>query len=167
MFSIECTKAIRIIPFIQKTITYLLPFVRISRNLNILHIIKTEILLMLNNNNYYIYQRCQPGRNFRPGPQKFFFGPARPGPARNQCIIKCLLYNIFEILQQNQYNYIKLHSHFRSFKYSYNCNVLYNLQLYQQRLKNLGIGQNFIHEFHSNPVLQWHRQNFGQGGHSA
>ena len=23
-------------------------------------------------------QRCQPGRNFRPGPQIFLFGPARP-----------------------------------------------------------------------------------------
>ena len=29
------------------------------------------------------------------------------------------------------------------------------------------IGQNFIHEFLSSPVLQWRRQNFGSGGHSA
>ena len=42
-------------------------------------------------------------------PAKFVF---RPGPARNQCIIKFVLYNFVEILQQNQYNYIKLHSHF-------------------------------------------------------
>ena len=26
------------------------------------------------------------------------------------------------------------------------------------------IGQNFTHEFHSSPVLQWHRQNFSSGG---
>ena len=25
------------------------------------------------------------------------------------------------------------------------------------------IGQNLIHEFHSSPVLQWRRQNFGSG----
>ena len=30
------------------------------------------------------------------------------------------------------------------------------------------IGQNFIHEFLSSPVLQWRRQNFASGeGHSA
>ena len=29
------------------------------------------------------------------------------------------------------------------------------------------IGQNFIHDFLSSPVLQWRRQNFGSGGHSA
>ena len=28
------------------------------------------------------------------------------------------------------------------------------------------IGQNFIHDFFSSPVLQWRRQNFGSGGHS-
>ena len=26
------------------------------------------------------------------------------------------------------------------------------------------IGKNFIHEFLSSPVLQWHRKNFGSGG---
>ena len=25
------------------------------------------------------------------------------------------------------------------------------------------ITQNFIHEFHSSPILQWRRQNFGSG----
>ena len=49
------------------------------------------------------------GPKFPARPATFFF---RPGPARNQCIIKILLYNFFEILQQNQYNYIKLHSYF-------------------------------------------------------
>ena len=29
------------------------------------------------------------------------------------------------------------------------------------------IGQNFIHDFLSSPVLQWRRQNFGSGRHSA
>ena len=29
------------------------------------------------------------------------------------------------------------------------------------------IGQNFIHDFLSSPVLQWRRQNFGSGGHSV
>ena len=29
------------------------------------------------------------------------------------------------------------------------------------------IGQNFIHELLSSPLLQWRRQNFGSGGHSA
>ena len=29
------------------------------------------------------------------------------------------------------------------------------------------IGQNFIHDFLSSPVLQWRRQNFGSGGQSA
>ena len=29
------------------------------------------------------------------------------------------------------------------------------------------IGQNFINDFLSSPVLQWRRQNFGSGGHSA
>ena len=29
------------------------------------------------------------------------------------------------------------------------------------------IGQNFIHDFLSSSVLQWRRQNFGSGGHSA
>ena len=29
------------------------------------------------------------------------------------------------------------------------------------------IGQNFIHDFLSSPVLQWRRQNFGSGTHSA
>ena len=29
------------------------------------------------------------------------------------------------------------------------------------------IGQNFIHEFFSSPVLQWLGQNFGSGGHSV
>ena len=29
------------------------------------------------------------------------------------------------------------------------------------------IGQNFIHDFHSSPVLQWRRQNFGSGRQSA
>ena len=27
-----------------------------------------------------IDQKCQPGRNFRPGPQMFLFSPTRPGP---------------------------------------------------------------------------------------
>ena len=26
------------------------------------------------------------------------------------------------------------------------------------------LGQNFIHDFHSSPVLQWHRHKFGLGG---
>ena len=47
------------------------------------------------------------GPKFPARPAKLFFGPAR-----NQCIIKFVLYNFFEILQQNQYNYIKLHSYF-------------------------------------------------------
>ena len=29
------------------------------------------------------------------------------------------------------------------------------------------IGQNFINEFHSSPILQWRRLNFGLGRHSA
>ena len=29
------------------------------------------------------------------------------------------------------------------------------------------IGQNFIHDFLLSPVLQWRRQNFGSGTHSA
>ena len=29
------------------------------------------------------------------------------------------------------------------------------------------IGQNFIHDFLSSPVLQWRRQNFGSGGYLA
>ena len=29
------------------------------------------------------------------------------------------------------------------------------------------IGQNFIHDFLSSPVLQWRRQNVGSGTHSA
>ena len=29
------------------------------------------------------------------------------------------------------------------------------------------IGKNFIHDFLSSPVLQWSRQNFGSGRHSA
>ena len=29
------------------------------------------------------------------------------------------------------------------------------------------IGQNFINDFRSSPVLQWRRKNFGSGGHSA
>ena len=67
--------------------------------------------------------------------RKFFFGPAR-----NQCIIKFVLYNFFEILQKNQYNYIKLHSHFPLVQILYcpSTTVMYNVQLYQQRLKNFG-----------------------------
>ena len=65
----------------------------------------------------------------RPGPQNFIF---RPGPARNQ-YIKFVLYNFFEILQQNQYNYIKLHSHFPLVQILYcpSATVMYNVQLYQ------------------------------------
>ena len=63
-----------------------------------------------------------------PARKNFFFGPAR-----NQCIIKFLLYNFFEILQQNQYNYIKLHSSFPLVQLLYcpSTTVMYNVQLYQ------------------------------------
>ena len=95
------------------------------------------------------HQRCQPGRNFRPGPQNFF--SARPGPARNQCIIKFVLYNCFEILQQNQYNYINLHSHFPLVQILYcpSTTVMYNVQLYQQRLKNFGSRGKHRTKFHT------------------
>ena len=72
------------------------------------------------------------GPKFPARPAKFFFGPAR-----NQCIIKFVLYNFFEILQQNQYNYIKLHSYFPLVHLIYcpSTTVMYNVQLYQQRQK--------------------------------
>ena len=65
------------------------------------------------------------------GPQNCFF--FWPGPARNQCIIKFVLYKFFEILHQNQYNYIKLHSHFPLVQILYcpsttvNCNVQFTV----------------------------------------
>ena len=63
-------------------------------------------------------------------------GPARKiffGPARNQCIIKFVLYSLFKILQQNQYNYIKLHSYFPLVQIldCHSTTVMYNVQLYQ------------------------------------
>ena len=70
------------------------------------------------------------GPKFPARPAKLFF---RPGPARNQCIIKFVLYNFFEILQQNQYNYIQLHSYFPLVQLLYcpSTTVMYNVQLYQ------------------------------------
>ena len=66
------------------------------------------------------------GPKFPARPAKFFFGPAR-----NQCIRKFVLYNVFEILQQNQYNYIKLHSYFPLVQLLYcpSTTVMYNVQL--------------------------------------
>ena len=65
-----------------------------------------------------------------------FFGPARPGP-QSMYYKKILLYNFFEILQQNQYNYIKLHSHFPLVQllYCLSTTVMYNVQLYRLRQK--------------------------------
>ena len=62
------------------------------------------------------------------------------GPARNRCIIKFVRTIFFEILHLNQYNYIKLHSHFPIVQILYcpSTTVMYNVQLYQQRLKNFG-----------------------------
>ena len=70
------------------------------------------------------------GPKFPARPAKLFF---RPGPARNQCIIKFSLYNCFEILQENQYNYIKLHSYFPLVQLLYcpSTTIMYNVQLYQ------------------------------------
>ena len=68
------------------------------------------------------------GPKFPALPAKLFFGLAR-----NQCIIKFVLYNCFQILHQNQYNYIKLHSHFPLVQILYcpSTTVMYNVQLYQ------------------------------------
>ena len=65
----------------------------------------------------------------RPGPQNFF--SARPGP--QSMYYKICTCNLFEILHQNQYNYIKLHSHFPLVQILYcsSTTVMYNVQLYQ------------------------------------
>ena len=65
------------------------------------------------------------GPKFPARPAKKFFGPAR-----NQCIRKFVLYNVFEILHQNRYNYIKLHSHFPLVQILYcpSTTVMYNVQ---------------------------------------
>ena len=86
-----------------------------------------------------------------PARKFFFFGSARPGPARNQCIIKFVLYNCFEILQKNQFNYIKLPSHFPLFQILYcpSTTVMYNVQLHQQRLKNFGSRGEHRTKFHT------------------
>ena len=57
-------------------------------------------------------------------------GPARPAI---NVLEKFLLYNCFEILQQNQYNYKKLHSYFPLVQLLCcpSTTVMYNVQLYQ------------------------------------
>ena len=86
------------------------------------------------------------GPKFPARPAKFF-----SGPARNQCIIKFVQYNFFEILHQNQYNYIKLHSYFPLVQILHcpSTTVMYNVQLYQSRLKNFGSRGKHRTKFHT------------------
>ena len=71
------------------------------------------------------------GPKFPARPAKFFFGPARPGP--QSMYYKIYTIQFFEILQQNKYNYIKLHSYFPLVQLLYcpSTTVMYNVQLYQ------------------------------------
>ena len=98
---------------------------------------------------------------------KFYFDPLRS--AIN------VLYNLyciicFELLQENQYNYIKLHYHFPLVQILYcpSTTVMYKVECTVVQVATLvgggNIGKNFIHEFHSSPVLIWRRQTFGSGG---
>ena len=65
--------------------------------------------------NTYVYKlEMSTGPKFPAQPAKFF--SAQLGP-ESMYYINQVYYNSFEILHQNRYNYIKLHSHFRSFKY--------------------------------------------------
>ena len=97
---------------------------------------------------------------------KLFFGPAR-----NQCIIKFVLYNSFQILHINQYNYIKLHSHFPLVQILYcpSTIVMYNVQLYQYFGSRGEHGTKFYTwiPLKSCTAMASPKFRFGGGGHSA
>ena len=68
----------------------------------VLYMYTAGIQLLTRINNVLFIRGVNRAKISGPARKNFF----RPGPARNQCIIKFVLYNFFEILQQNQYNYI-------------------------------------------------------------
>ena len=86
----------------------------------------------------YMYTRSVNRAEISRPARKILFWPggARPGP--QSMYYKICTVNFFEILQQNQYNYINLHSHFPLVQklYCSSTTVMYNVHFYQQRLKN-------------------------------